>query len=237
MPPECWPRWRGRSWISSKSRAKRRMRAVAPVEPGAREPRLERVVGVHVLEAAHVLREAVDLVRRDAEHLADLARGAAVAVGDDVRGHGRARGAVALVDVLDDPLAPVAARQVEVDVRPLAALLGEEALEEQLHPHRVDGGDAEAVADGAVGGRAAPLDEDALAPAEVHDVPDDQEVAGEAQLPDERQLALDLPAGLLVVRAGSARARPPPSPGTGTRSASPPPAPGSRGSGSRGPRA
>ena len=124
--------------------------------------------------------------------------------------------AVALVDVLDDALAPVAARQVEVDVGPLAALLGEEALEEQLHAHGVDGGDAEAVADRAVGGGAAALHQDALAPAEVHDVPDDQEVAGELELADERQLALDLPPGLLVVRAGSARARPPRSAGAGS---------------------
>ena len=181
---------------------------VAAVEPGALEAALQRVVRVHELEAAHVLRQAVDLVLRDPEHLADLARGAAVAVGDDVRGHGRAGRPVALVDVLDDPLAPVPARQVEVDVGPLPALLGEEALEEQLHAHRVDRGDAEAVADRAVRGRAAALGEDALAPAEVHEVPDDEEVAGEVELADERQLLLDLPAGLLVVRAVAlARAR------------------------------
>ena len=174
--------------------------AVLAVEAGAREPRLERVVGVDVLEAAHVAREAVDLVHRDVEDLADLARGAAVAVGDHVRGHRRTGGAVALVDVLDDALATVAARQVEVDVRPLAALLGEEALEEQLHPDGVDGGDAEAVADGAVRGRAAALHEDALAPAEVHEVPDDEEVAGQLELADERQLPLDLAARFLVVR-------------------------------------
>ena len=151
----------------------------------------------------------VDLLGRDPEHLADLARGAAVAVGDHVRGHRRAGGAVARVDVLDHALAPVAARQVEVDVGPLAALLGQEALEEQLHPDRVDGGDAEAVADGAVRGRAAALDQDPLAPAEVHDVPDDQEVAGELELADQRELVLDLAPRLLVVRpVALARARP-----------------------------
>ena len=64
-------------------------------------------------------------------------------------------------------LAAVAAGQVEVDVRPLAALLGEEALEEQLHAHGIDGGDAEAVADRAVGGGAAALDEDVALAAEV----------------------------------------------------------------------
>ena len=97
-----------------------------------------------------------------AERLADLARRAAAAIGDDVGGHRRAEPAVALVDVLDDLLAPLAARQVEVDVRPLAARLGEEALEEQLHPHRIDGGDPERVAHRAVGRRAPPLHEDVV---------------------------------------------------------------------------
>ena len=60
-------------------------------------------------------------------------------------------------------LAPVAARQIEVDVRPLAALLRQEALEQQVHLDRIDRRDAEAVADGAVGGRPAPLHEDVAA--------------------------------------------------------------------------
>ena len=86
-------------------------------------------------------------------------------------------------------------RQVEVDVGPLAALLGEEALEEQLHADRVDGRDAERVADGAVGGRAAALAEDAALAAEADDVPDDQEVAGEVELLDEGELVLELARG------------------------------------------
>ena len=183
---------------------------VLPRDARAREARLERVVRVHVLEAPKVLRQPVDLALLDPQHLADLARGAPVAVGDHVRGHRRRGGAVARVDVLDHALAPVAARQVEVDVGPLAALLGQEALEEQLHPDRVDGGDAEAVADRAVRGRAAALHQDSLAPAEVHDVPDDQEVAGELELADELR-ARARPAGAPSRgTGGSGRARPPP---------------------------
>ena len=172
---------------------------VALVDSRPRQALLEGVVGVHVLEPAHGAGQTVDLLYRDAEHLAYLPGGAAVAVGDDVRGHGGALGPVAFVDVLDHPLAAVAARQVEVDVRPLPALLGEEALEEQLHPHRVHRGDAQAVADRAVGGGAAALDQDPLPAAEVHDVPDDQEVARELELADQEELALDLPPRLLVV--------------------------------------
>ena len=67
-------------------------------------------------------------------------------------------------------------------------------------PDRIDGGDPEAVADGAVGGRPAALHEDVALPAEVDDVPDDQEVAGEIELLDEIQLARDLRACAIVIR-------------------------------------
>ena len=57
-----------------------------------------------------------------------------------------------------------------------------------------------AVADRAVGGGAAALDEDPLRAAEVDDVPDDQEVALELELLDEGQLALHLAPRALVIR-------------------------------------
>ncbi len=57
----------------------------------------------------------------------------------------------------------------------------------------IDSGDTQRVADGAVGRRAASLHQDALLAAEAHDVPHDQEIAGEFELFDQRQLALDLP--------------------------------------------
>ena len=43
--------------------------------------------------------------------------------GDDVGGHRRAVLAALLVDVLNDALTSVAARQIEIDVGPLAAFL------------------------------------------------------------------------------------------------------------------
>ena len=120
----------------------------------------------------------------------------------------RAERPVFPVDVLNHPLAAIAARQIEIDVGPLAALLRQEALEQQIHADRIDGGDAEAVADGAVGRRAAALHEDVFLAAEVDDVPDDQEVAGEIELLDQIELALDLPPGALVIRpVALARAR------------------------------
>ena len=87
-------------------------------------------------------------------------------VGDDV---GDLRGVlapVALVDVLDRLLAPVAL-DVDVDVGRAVALGREEALEQQAERDRVGVGDAERVTDRGVGRRAAALAEDVGAAAEL----------------------------------------------------------------------
>ena len=85
---------------------------------------------------------------------------------------------VPFVDVLDDLLA-VLVCEVDVDVGDFVAFLGEKALEEQIHADRIDGGDAERVADRRVGRRAAPLRQDAETLCLVRDVPDDEKVAGQ----------------------------------------------------------
>ena len=83
-------------------------------------------------------------------------------------------------------------RQIEIDVRPLVAALAQKALEEQLHADRIDGGDFKRIADGGVGGAAAALHQDVVLLAELNDVPDDEEVSGEAQLGNQRELVLHL---------------------------------------------
>src|SRR5438445_3490787 len=194
--------------------------AVADGEPRLARAMLQGIVVGGELELREQLREAVQLLLRQPEDLADLARGGASPVRDHVGGHRRTRRAVALVDVLDHLLALVAAREIEIDVRPrlvpgrVGALFGEEALEEQVHLHRIDGGDPERVADRAVGRRAAPLHEHVLAPAEQDDVVDDEEVPGEAEPGDERQLPLELRA-----RPGPARATRATGPARATRAA------------------
>src|SRR5262249_11279540 len=95
------------------------------------------------------------------------------AIGDDIGAHGCAQFSVAFVHILNGALALVTAGQVEVDVRPFTALFGEEALEEQVHAHRIDGGDSERIADGAIRGAAPPLHQDVFFAAETDDVPDD----------------------------------------------------------------
>ena len=94
-----------------------------------------------------------------AHRLGDLAQGRAAAIGDDGSGERGALLAVFLVDVGDDLVAPLML-EIDVDVGRLVALLRDEALEQHVDDVGADIGDAEAVADDRIGGRAAPLAED-----------------------------------------------------------------------------
>ena len=137
-----------------------------------------------------LLRPRVLLAGRVPERLGHVAHRRAGTVGDDVGDLGRVVPAVARVHVLDDLLAAVGL-DVDVDVGRAVALGRQEALEQQAERHGVDLGDAERVADGAVGGAASALAEDVVAAAELDEVPDDEEVAGEAELLDDVELAVD----------------------------------------------
>ncbi len=137
-----------------------------------------------------------------AQRLGDVADRGLGPVGDDVRDLRRVLAPVQFVDVLDGLLAAVGL-DVDVDVGGLAALGGEEALEHQPVVDGVDRGDLQRVTDRGVGRRAAALAEDAARAAEAGDVPDHQEVAGEVQLLDDRQLVLDLAVCLVLVRGAT----------------------------------
>ena len=196
-------------------------RRMLMIDADVPEVALERFLGVDPLEVIHHLGKPIDLLHVERQGFADFARGAPAAIRDDVRGHSNsqpfrtcpepvgsgsspfASGAmppVFLVHVLDHALATVAARQIEIDVGPLAALSRQKPLEQQFHAHRIHGSDAEAVAHGAVGGRSSSLHEDVLLPAEIDDVPDDEEIAGEIELLNQIQLAGDLRPCTIVIR-------------------------------------
>ncbi len=160
------------------------------VEPGLLEHRRWDLAGR--VAAPHELGQAVDLIGCEAECLAHVANGRAGPVADDLADHAGPVATVALVDVLDDLLAPLVL-EVDVDVGRLAPLRGEEALEEQPHANRVDGGDAEHEADGRVGRAAAPLAEDPAGTREADQVPDGEEVALVPELLDEVDLPGELP--------------------------------------------
>ena len=94
-----------------------------------------------------------------------------------------------LPDVGDDLLAAFLA-EVDVDVRRLAAVGIEEALEQQVVLQRIDVAELEDVADQGAAGRAAGAGRDAVLQGEAHEVPDDEEIAGEAHPADDAQLVL-----------------------------------------------
>ena len=54
------------------------------------------------------------------------------------------------IDVLNDLFTLVARGQIKINVRPFAAALAQESLEEQFHADRIDGGNFERVTDGGV---------------------------------------------------------------------------------------
>src|SRR6202044_3881607 len=67
-----------------------------------------------------------------------------------------------------------------------------EPLEEQFHANRINGRDFEAITDSGVRRAAAPLHENVVLFAEANDVPNDEEVPGEAQLGNQFEFVFHL---------------------------------------------
>ena len=157
---------------------------------------LQRAVERHAERVRHQPRDAVDVAVVHAERAARVAdRGfrQQPAEGHDLR---HALAPVALRRVADDLLAAVVG-EVEVDVRHLAPLGVEEALEHQPVLRRLDVGDAEAVEHDRGGGGAAHGPRDAACGGEAGDVAHDQDVLDEARLLDHPQLVAQ-PLALLL---------------------------------------
>ena len=116
------------------------------------------------------------------------------------------RAPVALVHVLQHALA-VPVREIDIDVGGFLSLFGEKPFEEQLHANGIDGGDAKAVADRGVGGRAAPLTENAFSAREAHNVPDDEKEPSHLELGDHAQFMRQLRALLGAILGAPALMR------------------------------
>ena len=157
------------------------------IEPGIAKLALERVVRILAIPRWPTrLDKPSERLVVEAQRLAHFARRRPAAISDDVGGHRRAELSVALINVLNDALALIAAGQIEIDVRPFAAFFGEKALEQQFHADRIDRRYSKRITDGAVGRRAAALHQNVLLAAELDDVPDDQEITCELELLDQR---------------------------------------------------
>ena len=107
------------------------------------------------------LGQGVDPVQRQAQRLADVPHGGTRPIGDQFGRHAGPFAAVLLVDILNH-FFPALMLEIDVDVRGFVPILGDEPLEQDVDPIRVNGGDSQAIADGRVGRRAASLAEDVL---------------------------------------------------------------------------
>ena len=133
------------------------------------------------------LGDAIHERPREPERVADLAHGRARPVRDEVADHPRVLGAVAVVDVLDDLLAPLRA-EVDVDVRVGRPARIDEPLEQEVVGDRLDPADPERVRHDRAGRAAPTLGRDPLLLREAHQVPADEEELGEAGPLDDPQL-------------------------------------------------
>src|SRR5262249_15653921 len=142
--------------------------------------------------AGKQVREPVDNARRKIQRFADLTRGAAPAICDHVRRHGCAVFAVTPINFLDHCFPPIAAGKIKIDIRPAFAALVEESFEYEMIFHGIDRRDPEAITNGAIRGAAAALDHDVVFTAEIDDVPNNQEIAGETEFANQCELFFDL---------------------------------------------
>ena len=134
------------------------------VEAGVAELALRGLLGIFPFPGPRQAAELFQAGDFEAQRLAHLARGGAPAVRDNVRRHRRTQLSEALVNILYGLFALVPAGQVDIDIGPLAALFAEEAFEQKVHADGVHRGDAERVADRAVGRAAAALGREYRAP-------------------------------------------------------------------------
>ena len=130
------------------------------------------------------------LTRRVSQCLGHIAYGRTGSIGDDVGNLRSVVAAMALIHVLDDLFAPVAF-DIDIDVGRAIALGRQKSLEQQAQRNGIGLGNAQRVARCAVGGAAPTLAIDIGPLAELHDVPDHQEVAREIERLDDRKLVVD----------------------------------------------
>ena len=196
------------AWEAENFRGERHETArpdIARIEPrGADALRIDALA----VPPLHAAREPIDFRQVKPERLADIAQCTARAIADD---GGRQRGAFAAVlavDVLNDLLAPLML-EIDVDIRRLVALLGNEPLEQHGHARGIDFRDLQAIADDGIRGRAAALTEDALRAGILNDIVHGEEKGLELELGDQAQLVLETLAhggrGALRPALGAAR--------------------------------
>src|SRR5487761_430450 len=99
--------------------------------------------------------------------------------------------AILAIDVLDHLFASLVL-EIDIDVGRFVAIGADEALEQKIALRRIDGGNAEAIADGGIGSRAAALAENFLRVGETHQIIDGEEIRCVAESADEIEFVREL---------------------------------------------
>ena len=158
MPPECCPRCRGRSCTARHSSRNLRMRGCRRSKPASRNWRSSVSSGSWYSHVPTSPESRSSVSSIEAQHLADLARRRAPAIGDDVGGHRRAA-VCRSAGRRTGWRARAGRRWADRDRCPATrrALRERKRSNSRSIPHRIDRRDAQRVADRAVGRRPAPL--------------------------------------------------------------------------------
>ena len=161
------------------------------------EPRMlkrvrHRVVLPAPLPLAHQPRQPPQRLRIEPQRLPHLPRRRLAPIRNHIRRHRRAQLAITLVDVLNRLLPLLLRRQIQINVRPLAPALAEETLKQKLHPHRVNRRNLQRIAHRRIRRAPPPLNQNVVLLAELHNVPNNQEVALETELRNQLELMLHL---------------------------------------------
>jgi hypothetical protein len=151
------------------------------------------VEGVRKIAACEKMGETVEDVGGKVEGLPNFPCRAAAAITDDVGRHGGTMFPVTPIHFLDHAFAAIAARQIEIDVRPAFPALAQETLENEIVADRIDRRDPEAITNRAVRSATATLDHNVVFAAKIDDVPDDQKITGEPEALDEAEFFFQLP--------------------------------------------
>src|ERR1041385_1340284 len=139
---------------------------------------------VREIAAGKQMRKPVDDAGRKIESFANLPRGAAPAVSDYVRRHGRAMFAVTAINFLDHRFPAVATGKIKIDIRPAFPALVQKTFKHEMIFHWINRRNAEAITDRAIGRAATALNHDVVFAAEIDDVPYNQKISGKPELRD-----------------------------------------------------
>src|SRR3954465_448221 len=102
---------------------------MSEVEAGITKTTVQRIMMVLVFPRRNRGGNSVERLRVESHGLAHFTCRHTIAIGDNVSRHCRPAITETLVDVLNSALALVTARQINIDIRPLAALFREKTLE------------------------------------------------------------------------------------------------------------